>query len=76
MTVVALTLAEAADVLDPPVTEQQLRAIIRALSIKPAGWRHTQPGRGHPTAAYEVADLMRLHAALYPWLARRIAENG
>ena len=66
---VALTLAEAAAVLEPPVTEYQLRHIIHQLpGITPAGARRQgRPGR--PELTYRAADLMRLHAALVPWLA-------
>ena len=64
---VALTLAEASTLLDPPMTERQLREIVRALRWQPAGTRRT--GRaGHPTLAYDSADILRLHAALVPWL--------
>lgn len=65
---VSLTLAEAATILDPPITEQQLRTIIRALRITPSGWRHPGSGRGHPIAAYPADQIFRLHAALSPWL--------
>lgn len=65
---VALTLAEAATLLDPPLTEQQLRMIVKAL-----GWQHTgtRPnGRaGHPPLTYDAARLMALHRALLPFLA-------
>jgi hypothetical protein len=64
---VTLTLAEAAQVLDPPMTEQQLRKIVTALGWKPDGWRH-RTGRGHPFPVYQAQDLMRLHAALVPFL--------
>jgi len=65
---VTLTLAEAAQVLEPPMSEAQLRRIISALGWKPAGWRRT--GRsGHPFPEYDAAALMRLHAALLPFLA-------
>ncbi len=64
---VALTLGEAAQVLDPPVTEQQLRSIVTALRWQPRGWRRT--GRpGHPAPLYETAELMQLHAALTPFM--------
>jgi hypothetical protein len=64
---VALTLAEASQVLDPPVTEQQLRQIVTALRWQPDGWRRT--GRaGHPFPVYDVAELLELHAALVPFL--------
>jgi hypothetical protein len=63
----ALTLAEAAQVLDPPITERQLRAIVAALHWEPAEVRHN--GRtGRPPAAYDAARLMRLHAALVPFM--------
>jgi hypothetical protein len=66
-TLLTFTLAEAATVLDPPMTEDQLRAIIGALRIPSAGPRYTgRAGRPHPT--YEAATLMQLHAALRPWL--------
>jgi hypothetical protein len=67
---VTLTLAEAAMVLDPPVTEQQLRAIVRALGWQAAGVRHGgHPGRpGRQQATFDAADVLRLHAALVPFL--------
>lgn len=65
---VTLTLAEAAQVLDPPMTEQQLREIVRALRWEPEGYRHT--GRaGRPAPRYDAAKIMKLHAVLVPFLA-------
>jgi len=62
-----LTLAEAATILSPPITEQQLRAIISALGWRHSGARYT--GRsGRPVLTYPWADLSGLHAALVPWL--------
>jgi hypothetical protein len=64
---VTLTIAEAAAVLDPPMTEDQLRAIVTALGWKPHGARHT--GRaGRPTAAYDATRLMQMHAAIAPFI--------
>lgn len=64
---VALTLAEAATLLDPPMTEQQLRQIVTALRIPAAGKRDT--GRaGRPAPTYDAAALMKLHCALVPFL--------
>lgn len=66
-TAVTLTLAEAAMVLDPPVSEQQLRQIVTALGWQPHGWR-PRNGRGHPWPEYDATQLIRLHAALLPFL--------
>jgi hypothetical protein len=74
-TAVTLTLAEAVAVLDPPMTEQQLRAIVTALGWEPAGQRHT--GRaGRPAAAYDATRLMGLHAALSPFNDRIAYGNS
>jgi hypothetical protein len=63
---VTLTLAEAAQVLDPPLSERQLRDIVRALCWEPDTVRRTgRPGK--PVAAYDAARLMKLHAALIPF---------
>jgi hypothetical protein len=64
---VTLTLAEAAAVLDPPLSERQLRLIIvKALAWEPDEYRHTgRPGR--PTFAYDAERILRLHAALLPF---------
>jgi hypothetical protein len=61
------TLAEAATVLNPPLSEKQLRGIIRELGWKPAGVRPTGR-RGHPVATFDSARIMQLHAALLPFL--------
>ena len=61
---VQVTLAEAVTILHPPITERQLRAIVKAL-----GWRstnHQQGGRGHH-ATYPWQQLEDLHHALLPF---------
>lgn len=63
----ALTLAEAAQVLEPAMTEQQLRAIITALGWQPEGWRR-RATRGHPFPTYDAEKILRLHGALTPFL--------
>jgi len=63
----ALTLAEAAQILDPPMTERQLRAIIGALGWQSAGTRPSGR-RGRPAATYPWQQITELHAALVPWL--------
>jgi hypothetical protein len=66
----ALTLAETSQVLDPPVTADQLRAIVTALGLQPCGYRHT--GRkGRPAPCYDATQILKLHAALTPWLDAR-----
>ena len=62
-----LTLAEAAAYLDPPVTREQLAALVGALpGLRPAGTRRR--GRGKPAVVYDAADLLELHAAVARWL--------
>lgn len=68
----AFTLAEAATILDPPLTEQQLRLMVRALGWQPCGARRTGKS-GHPVAVFDAARIMRLHAALIPFM--ELAEN-
>jgi hypothetical protein len=63
----ALTLAEAAQVLEPAMTEQQLRAIVTALGWQPDGHRYTGR-RGHPFPVYPAEAILGLHAALIPFL--------
>jgi hypothetical protein len=65
--VVTLTIDEAADWLDPPITRQQLAGLIAALGIRPVG-KVQGPGRGRPRLTYDAAELMRLHAAIARWL--------
>jgi len=61
------TLAEASSILDPPLSEAQLRDIIRALRWPAAGVRRS--GRaGHPVNCYQARDLLDLHRALTPFI--------
>jgi hypothetical protein len=62
------TLDEAAVLLDPPVTAEQLRLFIQAAQIRPAGQRRTGR-RGRPTDTYDVPTLMRVHAVLVTFIA-------
>jgi len=64
---VALTIDEAIMVLDPPITDRQLAALIAALGIRPVGKRR-EPRRGRPRLTYNLAELKRLHRAVAPWL--------
>ena len=70
---VTLTLSEAAAVLNPPISEAQLRSIVSALRWQPDGHRYT--GRaGRPAPCYDAAQVMRLHAALVPFLADNVVQ--
>jgi hypothetical protein len=70
---VTLTLAEAAAILDPPVTERQLRAIITALGWQPDG--HRRNGRaGRPAPTYSATRLMELHTALLPFTSHCMVQ--
>jgi 2-keto-3-deoxy-L-rhamnonate aldolase RhmA len=62
------TVEDAAALLDPPMTVEQVRALIRAAAIPPAGQRRTGR-RGRPAEVYDAATLLRAHAALAPFLA-------
>ncbi len=57
---VALTLAEAVAVLNPPMTVRQLRLALQREHIAPCGQRFT--GRdGRPANTYPAAAIMRIH---------------
>lgn len=73
---VEFTLAEAATVLDPPLTEAQLRVIVRALGWQPDGWQHPGTGRSHPVACYSAARILALHGALMPYIGAGIAAGN
>ena len=64
---VDFTLAEASEILNPPLTERQLRDLVRLASLKPAGTRKNGH-RGRPRPTYDAADLLKLHAVLAPFL--------
>jgi hypothetical protein len=62
-----LTAREIADLLDPPVTTRQVMCIVQLLGLKPCGYRRSGQ-RGRPAALYEPAAVMKVHAALVPYL--------
>ncbi len=68
MPVLGLTIDELASLLNPPMTHRQLADLIAALRIQPIGKRR-QPRKGRPALTYDAAELMRLHAAVAPWLS-------
>jgi len=62
------TIEDAAALLDPPMTADEVRALIHAARIRPVGQRRTGR-RGRPADTYNPADLMRAHAGIAPLLA-------
>ena len=66
----ALTVAEAAPLLNPAMSEDQLRQIIHALGWQPTGQKRTgKPG--HPQPTYHAGEIIALHGALAPFLRPR-----
>lgn len=64
-----LTLNELADLLDPPVTAQQVSHLVRYIGLRPCGYRHS--GRqGRPAALYEARIIMEAHSVLVPFTQR------
>lgn len=67
-----LTLAEASSVMRPYLTEEQFRQLIKTLGIKPTGTRRLG-NRGRPHDTYDYATLLRLHAALVPFISNNLS---
>lgn len=63
------TAEDAAALLDPPMSVEEVRALIRLAHIPAVGQRRTGR-RGRPAPAYDPALLLRAHAALAPFLVR------
>jgi hypothetical protein len=63
-----MTLEEIAEVLDPPVTAEQLMRIINQLpGLRPAWARAGGPGSGKPgppAKLYDLDEVMELHGRL------------
>jgi len=60
-------MAEAASWLDPPLSEEQLTGLARALRLRPAGYR-ARANAGRRARTYDAGLLMILHALLLPWV--------
>ncbi|GAA1015851.1 hypothetical protein Aple_010540 [Acrocarpospora pleiomorpha] len=59
--VVGWTIEEAAALLDPPMTAEEIRALVLVFALHPTG--HRRGGRGRPAPTYDQAELLRAHAA-------------
>jgi hypothetical protein len=57
----SLTVEELADLLDPPMTPTQIRALISVIRLKPCGRRITG-NRGRPVSEYDAGIVMAAHA--------------
>lgn len=64
----AWTLDEAAQLLDPVMTVEQLRHLVQAARLQPVGTRRTGR-RGRPVAVYDSAAILQAHAGIAPFLA-------
>lgn len=60
---VDLTITEAVAAFDPPVSEDRLRLLVRAMAVQPCGQRRNGHA-GRPEATYDARVLMKLHALL------------
>jgi hypothetical protein len=69
------TAEDAAALLDPPMTVDQVRALIRAAAIQPAGHRRTGR-RGRPAETYDPEVILRAHASLVPFLVAAETSGG
>lgn len=72
MTLAQWTVEDACTLLDPPMTADEVRALIKALRITPDGHRRTGR-RGRPAETYDAYTLTRAHAAIAPFL---VAAEG
>ena len=59
-----------------PMSARTLQVFIRELGIEPAGRAPSPPQGGVGKALYPVAELMRLNAALAPWLVPKTPRRA
>lgn len=57
----SLTLYELVDLLDPPMTLEEVKALIKYIRLRPCGQR-INGQRGRPLSEYDAAILMAAHA--------------
>ena len=72
-TLLAFTVEEACQILDPPMTEQQLAGLIAILGRQPDGKRFTGR-RGRPRPTYDARWLIGLHGALVPFMSAPLPQ--
>jgi hypothetical protein len=59
-----------------PIEARRLKGIIRALGWTPAGYTPSGEQGGRGKAMYLISDLMRLHAAIAPFIAAQGPKSG
>jgi hypothetical protein len=59
---VGLTVKELSELLDPPVTPEQVWHLVCYTRLKPCGYRRSGQ-RGRPAALYDARMVMELHTA-------------
>ena len=57
----SLTLDELTDLLDPPMTVEEVKALITFIRLRPCG-RRINGRRGRPVLEYDAAIVMAAHA--------------
>lgn len=72
----AYTVAELVTLLpDPPMTNEQIRALIKVTGIEPVGvTRHPTPRGGAPARLYPLGEVLAAHTAVAPLLIKREAS--
>ena len=61
-----LTVKELADLLDPPLTAEQIWHLVCLAGLQPCGYRRSGK-RGRPAALYDARMIMQIHAVLVPY---------
>lgn len=65
------TVEDATALLDPPMTAEQVRALIVVAGLPPVGIRPAGRKGGRPAKTYRQADVLKAHAAVARLLAER-----
>lgn len=62
------SVADAVELLDPPMTRRQIRALITLADIRPVGTRSAGRLGGRPAYVYDAHAIQRAHRAAAPML--------
>lgn len=65
------TVDDAAALLDPPMTVEEVRALIIVVGLPAAGTRPAGRKGGRPAKTYRQTDVLKAHAAVASLLAER-----